>query len=569
MKKAFLVYLSIFISITFFSNPSFSAVQPTEHGKATRTKVLKSYGKLPLSFIENKGQMDRVVSYYLKGRQGNICFTKEGMVYDLLSGRLSRSKATEPKKVKRLSFTMKPIGANKGVRLFAKDKLPGKVNYLIGNDPKKWQTDIPIYKEIVYKGLYKGIDLKIYGSNNQMEYDFLVSPGADPGDIRMAFDGIDGLCVDERGDLIIKTSLSDLRHLNPLIYQDIDGRRHIVEGSFRVAKNTVSFDIKDYDKNQPLVIDPLTLSYSTYLGGSSDDETWGIAVDTSGNAYVTGITYSTNFDIQTPLDGYETLHGVTDAFVTKLEPSGNKLSYSTYLGGSGWDEASGIAVDTSGNAYVTGYTESTDFPTQNPFQGTSGGNSDAFVTKLEPNGDTLSYSTYLGGSDDDAVWGIAVDTSGNAYVTGDTSSTDFPTQSAFQGTSGGGADVFIAKIVITHRSGSGGASCFIATAAFGSPVEPHVKVLREFRDHTLLTNRVGRAFVDLYYTYSPPLADIIAKHDSLRMIVRWSLIPIVAVSWTTLQIGAWETLALSVLLLALMSTAAVVVLKRMRFKCRI
>lgn len=252
MKKSSLISPTVLLLVALFSTPSFSTVQLIMPDKAPRRKVIESYGKLPLCFIENKGQIDKRVSYYLKGRQGAIYFTKEGMVYDLLSGKPSPSKTTVPKEVKRLSFTIKPMGANKGVRLNATSKLAGKIHYLIGNDPKKWQTYIPIYKEILYKDLYKGIDLKIYGTNDKMEYDFIVSPRADPGDIRMAFEGIDALKVGKKGDLIIMTPLYTLRHLKPLIYQEIDGKRHIIEGSFRVAKKSVSFDIKAYNKNPPL-----------------------------------------------------------------------------------------------------------------------------------------------------------------------------------------------------------------------------------------------------------------------------------------------------------------------------
>lgn len=230
MKKSSFIYPTVLL-VVFFSTPSFSTVQSITPDKISRIKVLESYGTFPLCFIENKGQIDKRASYYLKGKQGTIYFTIEGMVYDLLSGQPTYSKSTVPKEVKRLSFTIKPIGANKGVRLNATSKLAGKVHYLIGNDPKKWQTQIPIYKEILYKDLYKGIDLKIYGTNNQMEYDFIVSPGSDPRNIRIAFDGIDALKVDKKGDLLIKNPLYTLRHLKPLIYQEIDGKHHIIEGS--------------------------------------------------------------------------------------------------------------------------------------------------------------------------------------------------------------------------------------------------------------------------------------------------------------------------------------------------
>jgi len=446
MKKILLLVLTIFLCVMVFPPPSFSASHSIPPDKATKTKVLASYAKLPLAFIENRGQVNKEVAYYLKGRQGTIYFTHKGIVYDLISASPAPSKKQPlPPERKRLSFTITPIGASKDHTLIATERLPGKIHYLIGNDPTKWKTQIPIYKEIIYKDLYTGIDLKIYGTTNQMEYDFIVSPGAEPSHIHLACDGIKTLTINNKGDLIIDTALAQLTHLKPIIYQVIDGKRYMREGSFKVTGTTVSFAIGDYDTTYPLIIDPLTLSYSSFLGGSDDDWAFGIAVDTSGNAYVAGGTESLDFPTQTPYQGL--YGGGYDAFVTKITSNGTTLSYSTYLGGSGWDWANGIAVDTSGNAYVAGYTYSSNFPTQNPYQGAhGGGDEDAFITKLSPGGDTLSYSTYLGGSGDDWAYAIAVDKSGNAYVAGDTGSANFPTKNPYQGTFRGGyLDAFVTK----------------------------------------------------------------------------------------------------------------------------
>jgi hypothetical protein len=491
MKKAFGLFLTLSLSwlvLTSFSLPTAHSARPDD---PARLKVLKSYGRLPLSFVENKGQVDKRVSFYLKGNQGTIYFTKEAIIYDLIATEPHPLKRAEirSKEVKRLSFTLKPVGAREGVRLVANERLPGRVNYFIGSDPKGWQRDIPIYREILYKGLFTGIDLRLYGTNDQMEYDFIVHPGADPDDIRMTFRGIEGLNVDEAGNLVIRTAFGDLKHLRPVIYQEADGRRQIVEGSFKVAKKSFGFEIKAYDRDLPLVIDPVTLSYSTYLGGSDKDHGLGIAVDSSGSAYVTGWTNSTNFPTQNPYQGTfgggtddafvtklgpagDTGGGIEDAFVTKLGPAGDTLSYSTYLGGSDYDGVYGIAVDSSGNAYVTGFTFSADFPTQNPYQGTFGGGTyDVFVTKLGPAGDTLIYSTYLGGGGADGGNDIAIDSSGNAYVTGWTDSTDLPTQNPYQGTFGGGTyDAFVTKL------GPAGNTLIYSTYLGGSNDEPGVDI---------------------------------------------------------------------------------------------
>ena len=390
MKKILLLVLTIFLCVMVFPPPSFSASHSIPPDKATKTKVLASYAKLPLAFIENRGQVNKEVAYYLKGRQGTIYFTHKGIVYDLISASPAPSKKQPlPPERKRLSFTITPIGASKDHTLIATERLPGKIHYLIGNDPTKWKTQIPIYKEIIYKDLYTGIDLKIYGTTNQMEYDFIVSPGAEPSHIHLACDGIKTLTINNKGDLIIDTALAQLTHLKPIIYQVIDGKRYMREGSFKVTGTTVSFAIGDYDTTYPLIIDPLTLSYSSFLGGSDDDWAFGIAVDTSGNAYVAGDTGSANFPTKNPYQG-TFRGGYLDAFVTKFNPGGNTLSYSTYLGGSDIDYASGIAVDTSGNAYVAGFTCSLNFPTQNPYQATHrGGATDAFVAKITDSTDPL------------------------------------------------------------------------------------------------------------------------------------------------------------------------------------
>ncbi len=422
-----------------------SALSPSiKIERASKLKVLASYGKLPLSFIENRGQVREEAFYYVKGRQGSIYFTREGIVYDLFSDAVLPPKAMHNTETRRLSFTLKLTGANEGVMVIGLNELPGKAHYFIGNDPEKWQTGIPIYEEIVYKGPYTGIDLKVYGTTNQMEYDFIVSPGANPKDIKMTFEGIDALSVDKNGDLLIHTPIADIRHSRPLLYQEIGGERHHVGGSFRIAQNTVDFDIGAYNKNHSLIIDPVTLSYAAFLGATSDDLGYGIAVDSSGSAYVTGSTLSTDFPTQNAYQGK--FGGYQDAFVTKLSPSGTTLSYSTFLGGAFPDYGYGIAVDASGNAYVMGKTYSSDFPTHNAYQGTFGGGWDAFVTKLSPNGTTLSYSTFLGGTDSDWGRSITVDASGSAYVTGKTYSSDFPTHNAYQGTFAGAGDAFVTKL---------------------------------------------------------------------------------------------------------------------------
>src|SRR5207247_1970406 len=357
------------------------------------------------------------------------------------------------REVSRTVLRMTFIGANPEPSVVGAEELPGKANYFIGSDPVKWRTDVPTYAKVRYKNVYPGIDLIYYGNQRQLEYDFVVSPGADPRRIRLGFHGADKLEVDAQGDLVLHTATGVIRQRKPVIYQEVEGLRRECRGGYGLeGARRVGFRVTAYDAHRPLVIDP-ALFYSTYLGGSDSDEGFAIAVDTAGTAYVTGRTFSIDFPttqgaFQTTLVGF---HGVV--FVTKLNPTGSGLVYSTYLGGAIADRAQAIAVDIAGNAYVTGLTFSKDFPTTpGAFQSTPiplAGNN-AFVTKLNPTGSALVYSTYLGGNNDDQGLGIAVDAAGNAYVAGQTRSSTFPTTpGAFQRFEGGGLyepDAFVTKL---------------------------------------------------------------------------------------------------------------------------
>jgi hypothetical protein len=349
---------------------------------------------------------------------------------------------------------MRLVGANVKATVTGAEELPGKSNYFIGNDPKKWRTNVPSYAKVKYEGVYPGIDLVYYGSQRQLEYDFVVAPGADPNQIKLSFAGAEGIRVDPAsGDLVLKVGDDEVRFHKPVVYQPpvaavYDRHRRSqsaataeLDGAFVVASNNeVAFRVAGYDRKRALVIDPV-LSYSTYLGGSGGDYGNGIAVDSSGNAYVTGFTDSNDFPTANPLQGAcddcfytpGTTDNSGDAFVAKLNPTGSALVYSTYLGGSLNDYGTGIAVDSAGNAYVTGATNSTDFPTANPLQGPCHEVGCAFVAKLNPAGSALVYSTYLGGTGGATGNGIAVDSAGNAYVTG-YAGLDFPTVNPFQGT---------------------------------------------------------------------------------------------------------------------------------------
>lgn len=394
------------------------------------------YGRLPMAFELNQGQTEPAVHFSARGQGYGLYLTSNEAVLSL------RAASSQSETVVR----MKIAGISSHARVSGTDELSGVSNYFVGNDPSHWHTNIPNYAKVKYSGVYPGIDLVYYGNQQALEYDFVVAPGASPDAIALDFKGVQGLRVSEAGDLVLVTGNGDLLQHKPLIYQYVDGQRHVVDGSYVVEGKRARFQVARYDHTQPLVIDP-TLAYSTYFGGKDFDDGYGIAVDASGDAYVTGFIYSSDFP---GAWGHEhPTRGNGDAFVAKLSRDGSQLVYSTILGGSGQDLGRGIAVDSKGGAYVTGYTHSQDFPTthwavQEKFL--SGAGQNAFVAHLDAYG-ALSYSTYLGGSGSDVGQAIAVDSSDNAYVTGYTSSSNFPTTArAFQKGLSGLQNAFITKL---------------------------------------------------------------------------------------------------------------------------
>jgi len=326
------------------------------------------------------------------------------------------------------------------------------MNYFIGNDASKWRTNIQTSKAVLYRELYPNIDLKVYGIERQIEYDFVVKPGGEASDISLEYQDIEETRIDKEGNLVIKMKFGELEHAKPVCYQVIEGERVKVKAEFKnIENNTYGFEVKKYNRDYELIIDPLVLVYSSYLGGSDSDKGSAIAVDSEGAAYVSGWTVSIDFPTKNPIQGSKAEKD--DVFITKINSAGDKLIYSTYLGGSVADWCNGIAVDSEGAAYVTGGTESTDFPAKNPIQGSYGGGPyDVFITKVNTSGSALIYSTYLGGSEYEEGMSIAVDSEGAAYVAGYTVSRNFPTQNPIQGSYGGGwGDVFITKV---NTSGS-------------------------------------------------------------------------------------------------------------------
>jgi uncharacterized repeat protein (TIGR01451 family) len=403
------------------------------------------YGGLPLIFEANTGQMDPVVKFLSRGPGYTLFLTPTEAALALIR---SPADANPPKGT---LLRMKLVGAHPQPPISGLEELSGKVNYFIGSDPRQWRTNVPTYAKVKYESVYPGVDLIYYGDGRQLEYDFVVAPGSDPKAIALAFEGADKLEVDAQGDLVLAVNGGELRLRRPLAYQEADGSRKPVAASYILkSKNRVGVRVAAYDGTQPLIIDPV-LVYSTYLGGTGTDIARGIAADpaTSGIVYVAGETTSADF----PATGgsfQPTFGKGSDCFVAKLDTrvsGATSRVYATYLGGSGTDQCYGVAVDGSHNAYIVGRTTSTNFPLATKLNGNNRGGTDAVVVKLNASGSALLYSVYIGGSADEWGFGIAVDSLGQAYVTGRTTSTNFPVVGGFQTTLGDpSGDAFITKI---------------------------------------------------------------------------------------------------------------------------
>ena len=427
--------------------------------EAVRTRVSKSYWRLPLRFEANKGQTDNRVKFLSRGLGYNLFLTSEEAVFSLRSNKTFREKENSKRDRKTRErkattvFSIQLMSVNPSMKSRGLERLPIKTNYLIGNDPRAWRQDIPTYAKVEFKELYAGIDLVYYGNQRQLEFDFLVHPGADHKSIRMKFKNVNHLNLDRDGNLILSVAGGKILLEKPLIYQQVDGKKHTVAGQYKLqAKNIVGFQVASHDPKIPLVIDPV-LNYSTYLGGDFDDLGNGIAVDTFGNAYTTGSTQSNDFPTQNPLQPSRS--SLTDVFISKFNSDGSALIYSTYLGGNSEDIGNSIkSRRAQAMSTLAGTTQSTDFPiTPGAFQPGRASLVDGFVAKLNPDptlpdpNDALIYSTYFGGNADDRVSSIAVDGAGNAYLTGLTQSNNFPTTAgAFQVGPASFQDAFVVKL---------------------------------------------------------------------------------------------------------------------------
>ncbi len=419
-----------------------STPAPEQKAASPAPRVRDAYGHLPLSFEENRGQTDPQVKFLARGGGYSLFLTSTEAVLKLRAPSPARKPAKSgampiafhPKSVEQPKFAVVRIrleGANANSTASGVDALPGHSNYFIGKDRAQWHTGIATYEGVRFESIYPGISLVYRGAQGRLEYDFVIAPNADPSRIKMTIAGADDLSLDRDGNLIIKTSAGKVIQKAPVIYQEVNGGRHQVAGGYAlIGTHHVAFKLGAYDRRMPLIIDPL-LTYVSYLGGSGFGEAGiAIAVDSAGAAWFTGTTESTDFPITSnPLQ--PNLFGNIDVFITKVSPDGTALVYSTYAGGSEFDQPVGIGVDASGNAYVTGRTSSSDYPVstgayQITVDNNGAGTAAVFITALDSSGG-LIYSTFLG-QPFSIPYGIAVDAAGEAWVTGEAGA-DFPTTS--------------------------------------------------------------------------------------------------------------------------------------------
>jgi Beta-propeller repeat len=434
---------SVSSNVSALSLPASAAGTQTATSNAqekTKQRAAGAYGKLPLAFVQNRGQANKRVRYYVQGAGHSFYFTPDKTVLSFT------------KKEKGIALHLTPLSASPNTRLVARERAPGKVNYLIGSEHHR---NLPTYRELAYRNVWPGVDLVFRGQGGTLKYELHVQAGADLRKIGFGYGGADGVSVGKGGNLLIQTPLGTLRDARPRSYQGIGGKRVPVDSRYAVKSdgNAYGFALgSSYDPRHPLVIDP-GIEYSTFVGGSGADRADGVAVDGAGSAYVTG---RANANFPTTAGAFDTSsNGSGDAYVTKLNATGSTLEYSTYIGGAAAsDSGLAIAIDGTGSAYVTGSTASGDFPTTAGAYDTTyngSGGSDAFVTKLSPDGSELDYSTYLGGSNSSGFFdlgsGIAVDGTGAAYIAGEADSANFPvTTGAFDTTDNGGTDAFVTKL---------------------------------------------------------------------------------------------------------------------------
>ncbi|MEW5979977.1 MAG: SBBP repeat-containing protein [Acidobacteriota bacterium] len=423
-------------------------------------------------FEANQGQTDPEVQFLSRGKGYQLFLTSTETVLRLKGPKAatSQGEAVRPGQKRKARgvdlptpavLRMQLVNGNPKARLTGLGKLEGQANYFTGSHPSGWRTGVNQYQSVKSEAVYPGVDLITYSREGRLEYDFVVSPGADPAQIGLRFKGAESVEIDGEGRLVVRTTAGPVCQPKPWVYQEFESRvRREVAGRYMFRPNGVlGFEVGEYDPGRPLVIDP-SLLYSSYLGGSAEDDGLAVAVSPGGEIVVAGQTASLDFPTSNPVQAANS--GSVDAFVVRLDASGSTLLSATYLGGGGFDQGATVALDGAGNIYVGGTTFSSNFPTVNAIQSALGGSSDAFLAELNSAGSALLYSTYLGGSGTEEGRRVAVDSSANAVLVGFTNSSNFPTANALQPSLAGGTDAFVSKI------GSGGSPLLFSTYLGGT-----------------------------------------------------------------------------------------------------
>ena len=458
------------------------------------------FAGLPLIFEPNEGQAnldpaDSRARFVSRGSGYSLFLGSQGAILSMVSRdqrKTNGGKRVAGSAVRVDSIEMKLAGANPNASLSGTDRLPGKSNYFLGNDPRKWRTGVPQFASVRYENTYPGIDLVFYGNEGHLEYDFQVAPGSDPAQAEVEFNGAKQLELKD-GALVIKSEGGSVQLDAPIVYQEIAGKREPVAGSFVLrGRNRAGFAIGVYDRTRELIIDPI-LTFSTYFGGSLDENATSVAVDSSLNIYLAGSTTSPDLPV-TPGVKQPALNGSgPNVYIAKITPPLGSIAAAlddvTYLGGTGSDTPVGISVDGEGNPFVAGTTSSVDFPTTptNAYQASPTAGSPGphvFVTKMRFDFTGLLYSSYLSGNGSDTASGMTIDPAGNLYVTGTTTSnnvanaatgTQFPASTlpdgiAFQQFSNAAIQFFVTK-VNTNASGYGSISysTYFGGANFNPP----------------------------------------------------------------------------------------------------
>ncbi len=447
-----LVCIAILAGSAFASGTSKSQVS----GAPPALKPDADFGKIPLYFIPNRGQTDSRALFSARAEGFTLWATRDGLLFDqrghgtraVSPGAYGPEQLCSRGMVTSLMF----LGSQPDVEVSAEDETPHRANFFLGGDPERWRTDVPTTSAIRYRSLYPGIDLKVYGVGRQVEYDWVVAPGADPAGIRFRYDRARETRLDAEGNLIVGSAAGEISHQKPAAYQKIEGHRVDIPCWYeRRGADTYGFKVGRYDRRRPLVIDPLVIVWSSYLGGAESDEIMAVAVDAEGAVWAAGTTESTDFPLVNPMDAIP--GGGSDIFIAGIAPAGNALLVSTFIGGREDDYLYGLAVDAAGSPIICGMTRSRNFPVRNGYDLTyNGGSLDGFLLKLPSSGDALLFSTFLGGKENDILRRIVLDPAGTIIAVGSTSSTNFPAVKGFDKTLNGGTDVFVAKFTTDGKT---------------------------------------------------------------------------------------------------------------------